>query len=179
MAISIQSTASSVALPASTSWMRRSLIHPQSQGRPMLCQRFSPRPGITPAPMPKPGLFRSSVRPNITRVLCRLERCRTRPSTPHSNSPLPTTSAKPTAPCTAMSDARKSMRWIASYAPDLSKNPYIVTGSNFYIRLVQPKVGQEYAVCFVHASEDISWHYEHNPADPRISHALTLAVDAF
>ena len=27
--------------------------------------------------------------------------------------------------------------------------------------------------------ESLSYHYERNPADPRISHALTLEVDAF
>ena len=32
---------------------------------------------------------------------------------------------------------------------------------------------------FGHQLESLTYHYERNPADPRISHALTLAVDAF
>ena len=36
-----------------------------------------------------------------------------------------------------------------------------------------------HAVFFSHPREAISYHYERNPADPRISHALTLEVDDF
>ena len=36
-----------------------------------------------------------------------------------------------------------------------------------------------HAVFFTHAREAISYHYERNPADPRIQHALTLEVDAY
>src|ERR1700679_1486614 len=36
-----------------------------------------------------------------------------------------------------------------------------------------------YAVFFNHPSEALEYHYERNPADPRISHALTLAVDDY
>ena len=32
---------------------------------------------------------------------------------------------------------------------------------------------------FTHARETISYHYERDPADPRIEHALTLEVDAY
>ena len=39
--------------------------------------------------------------------------------------------------------------------------------------------GNRHAVFFTHAREAISYHYERNPADPRISHALTLEVDDF
>jgi len=63
--------------------------------------------------------------------------------------------------------------------PDLDAHPYTVTESNFHVRLIQPKASQKDAVCFVHPSETVSWHYERNPADPRISHAQTLEVDDF
>ena len=36
-----------------------------------------------------------------------------------------------------------------------------------------------HAVFFTHAREAISYHYERNPDDPRIGHALTLEVDDF
>ena len=59
------------------------------------------------------------------------------------------------------------------------KHPYTVTEQNFAIKRVQPKSGNRHAVFFTHPLETISYHYERNPADPRISHALTLDVDEF
>jgi hypothetical protein len=44
---------------------------------------------------------------------------------------------------------------------------------------VQPKADNRNAVFFTHAREAISYHYERNPADPRITHAMTLEVDGF
>ena len=58
-------------------------------------------------------------------------------------------------------------------------HPYTVTEQNFAIKRVQPKSGNRHAVYFTHALEAISYHYERNPADPRISHALTLDVNEF
>lgn len=58
-------------------------------------------------------------------------------------------------------------------------HPYTVTEQNFAIKRVQPKSGNRHAVFFTHALEAISCHYERNPADPRISHELTLEVDEF
>ena len=45
--------------------------------------------------------------------------------------------------------------------------------------LLQPRGANRHAVFFTHAREAISYHYERNPADPRIQHALTLEVDDF
>jgi len=59
------------------------------------------------------------------------------------------------------------------------KHPYTVTEKNFAIKRVQPKSGNRHAVFFTHPLEAISYNYERNPADPRISHALTLDVDEF
>ena len=44
---------------------------------------------------------------------------------------------------------------------------------------LQPRGGNRHAVFFTHAREAISYHYERNPADPRIQHALTLEVDDY
>lgn len=63
--------------------------------------------------------------------------------------------------------------------PNLDEHPYTVTESTFDVRLIQPKGDRQYAVCLVHARETISYHYERNPADPRIDHELTLKVDEF
>ncbi|MGA7904523.1 MAG: toxin TcdB middle/C-terminal domain-containing protein, partial [Terrimicrobiaceae bacterium] len=57
--------------------------------------------------------------------------------------------------------------------------PYVVTEQNFTIEVVQPRAGNRHGVFFSHPREAISYHYERDPADPRITHALTLEVDAF
>ncbi|MBI1852860.1 MAG: toxin, partial [Planctomycetes bacterium] len=58
-------------------------------------------------------------------------------------------------------------------------HPYTVTEQNFTIRKLQPRGGNRHGVFFTHARESISYHYERDPADPRIGHALTLEVDEF
>ena len=57
--------------------------------------------------------------------------------------------------------------------------PYTVAEQNFTIRPVQPQAGNRHAVFFTHAREALLYHYERNPAAPRITHALTLAVDDY
>ena len=61
---------------------------------------------------------------------------------------------------------------------DSHGHPYTVTEQNFTIELLQPRGRNRHAVFFTHPAKRISYHYERNPADPRISHALTLEVDA-
>ena len=60
-----------------------------------------------------------------------------------------------------------------------ARTPYTVTEQNFSIRAVQRRGTSRHAVFFTHPREAISFHYERNPADPRIQHALTLEVDAY
>jgi RHS repeat-associated protein len=60
-----------------------------------------------------------------------------------------------------------------------AQTPYTVTEQNFTIRALQPRGANRHAVFFTHAREAISYHYERNPADPRIQHALTLEVDVY
>ncbi|NGO54716.1 SpvB/TcaC N-terminal domain-containing protein [Allomesorhizobium camelthorni] len=55
--------------------------------------------------------------------------------------------------------------------------PYTVTEQNFAIRRIQPRGGNRFAVFVTLPREAITFHYERNPADPRIQHALTLEVD--
>jgi RHS repeat-associated protein len=57
--------------------------------------------------------------------------------------------------------------------------PYTVAEQNFTIALLQPRAGNRHAVFFTHPREALSYHYERTPADPRISHALTLEVDPY
>ena len=58
-----------------------------------------------------------------------------------------------------------------------ARTPYTVTEQNFRIRMLQSRGANRYAVFFTHASEALTYHYDRNPADPRIQHALTLEVD--
>ena len=60
-----------------------------------------------------------------------------------------------------------------------SRMPYTVTEQNFTIRPLQLRGENRHAVFFTHVREAVSYHFERNPADPRISHALTLEVDTF
>jgi RHS repeat-associated protein len=68
------------------------------------------------------------------------------------------------------------------YARDESlraEHPYQVTESRYRVTQVQPKDGNNHGVYFSHQVESLSYHYERNPSDPRVSHALTLEVDEF
>ncbi|WP_324197860.1 SpvB/TcaC N-terminal domain-containing protein [Nocardia abscessus] len=60
-----------------------------------------------------------------------------------------------------------------------ARTPYTVAERNFTVRRLQPRGANRHAVFLTHAREALSYHYERNHADPRIQHALTLAVDDF
>ncbi|MCB0039619.1 MAG: VCBS repeat-containing protein, partial [Caldilinea sp.] len=57
--------------------------------------------------------------------------------------------------------------------------PYTVAEQNFTVRPLQPRDGNRHAVFFTHPREAITYHYEREPQDPRIQHALTLEVDGY
>src|SRR5262249_21943100 len=66
-------------------------------------------------------------------------------------------------------------------------HPYSVSERNFSIQLLQPQGANRHAVFFTHELEAIDCHYERalydingeQSADPRVSHQMTLAVDAY
>lgn len=60
-----------------------------------------------------------------------------------------------------------------------AEHPYTVTEQSFTIERLQPRGANRHAVFFIHAREAINYHYERNPADPRVQHTLTLEVDDF
>ena len=64
-------------------------------------------------------------------------------------------------------------------AKQRARTPYSVVEQDFTIRPLQPRAGNRHAVFVTHPREAITYHYERNPADPRIQHALTLEVDEF
>lgn len=66
------------------------------------------------------------------------------------------------------------------YADDGSPQealPFSTVDHSFHIRLLQPQLGHPYAIFLVHASESVTYHYERNPADPRIAHTLNTVID--
>lgn len=58
-------------------------------------------------------------------------------------------------------------------------HPYTVLEQNFTVEPVQPRGQNRHAVFFSHGRETLTFHYERYPNDPRVQHALTLAVDPF
>src|SRR5262249_50153527 len=62
---------------------------------------------------------------------------------------------------------------------DKQQHPYTVTEQNFTVERLQPRASNQHGVFFAHACEAVSYHHERNPADPRVSHAVTLEVDPF
>ncbi|HEX2189995.1 MAG TPA: SpvB/TcaC N-terminal domain-containing protein [Longimicrobiaceae bacterium] len=61
----------------------------------------------------------------------------------------------------------------------LAAHPYTVAEHAFDLHPVQPAAGDGHAVFHVRERESLHFHYERDPADPRVSHALTLEVDAW
>jgi RHS repeat-associated protein len=57
--------------------------------------------------------------------------------------------------------------------------PYSVGEQNLTLQLLQPRQGQRHAVFFVHPREVLTFHYERDAADPRLTHGLTLEVGNF
>jgi RHS repeat-associated protein len=60
-----------------------------------------------------------------------------------------------------------------------AQHPYAVTEQNFTVKRLQPQDSNRHGVFFTHAREAVKYHYERNPTDPRITHALTLTVDEY
>ena len=81
--------------------------------------------------------------------------------------------------CRALKGAMLRQEVYALDGTEKEPYPYTVSEQNFTIRLLQPIDGNRHAVFFTHAREAITYHYERNPADPRIGHTLTLEVDDF
>jgi RHS repeat-associated protein len=68
------------------------------------------------------------------------------------------------------------------YAHDgspLAGIPYSTSEQSCYVRLLQPRLSNRYAVYLAHESETLTYHYERNPADPRIAHDINTVVDPF
>ena len=78
--------------------------------------------------------------------------------------------------CRALKGAMLRQEIYALDGTEREPHPYTVIEQNFTIRTLQPRAGNRHGVFFTHVREALSYHYERNPADPRLSHALTLDV---
>lgn len=58
-------------------------------------------------------------------------------------------------------------------------HPYQAVESSFTVHRMQPAGRNRHAVFRVSHAETVSYHYEREPADPRISHELTLKTDDY
>lgn len=68
------------------------------------------------------------------------------------------------------------------YALDKTENekhPYSVSEANFSVRQLQAHHQNKFAVFLMHPNESISYAYERNPKDPRISHSIIIDVDNY
>ena len=81
--------------------------------------------------------------------------------------------------CRALKGAMLRQEIYALDGSDKEPHPYTVTEQNFGIRCLQPQADNPHAVFFAHPREAISYHYERDPDDPRVGHALTLEVDDY
>lgn len=60
-----------------------------------------------------------------------------------------------------------------------SDKPYAAEQHNGMIRMLQPQGTNKYGVFLMHECEAISYHYERNPADPRVAHQFILDIDDY
>jgi RHS repeat-associated protein len=81
--------------------------------------------------------------------------------------------------CRALKGSMLRQEVYALDGSDKAEHPYTVTEQNFTVSLLQPRNDNRHAVFFTHARETLKYHYEREPSDPRVSHALTLEVDQF
>ena len=71
---------------------------------------------------------------------------------------------------------------IETYAEDGSANatnPYTVVEQNFALLCLQNQYGNLHAVFAVDPRETLTFHYERNTTDPRVTHDVTLEVDSY
>jgi RHS repeat-associated protein len=63
-------------------------------------------------------------------------------------------------------------------SPDQEK-PYVTEQHNVVIKRLQEQAINKHAIFLVHESESITYHYERNLNDPRVSHNFVLEIDAY
>jgi RHS repeat-associated protein len=61
----------------------------------------------------------------------------------------------------------------------LAANPYSITETNYTVERRQPTGPNRHAVFCTHPRETLTFHYERQPDDPRVTHEVTLETDPF
>jgi RHS repeat-associated protein len=61
----------------------------------------------------------------------------------------------------------------------LAANPYSITETNYTVERRQPIGPNKHAVFYAHPRETLTFHYERQPNDPRVTHEVTLETDPF
>jgi hypothetical protein len=57
--------------------------------------------------------------------------------------------------------------------------PYTTTQHTCFIQFLQPQLNNKYGIFLATESEALTYTYERNPADPRISHSINIETDEF
>ncbi len=81
--------------------------------------------------------------------------------------------------CRALKGMMLRQEIYAQDKTDKAGTPYTVAEQNFTVERIQSLEGNRHAVFFTHPREALNYHYERDPSDPRVSHALTLETDSF
>ncbi|MCG7405327.1 SpvB/TcaC N-terminal domain-containing protein [Caballeronia zhejiangensis] len=81
--------------------------------------------------------------------------------------------------CRALKGSMLRQETYALDGSDQEPHPYVVIEQNFSMRRLQPHGDQRHGVFLTFPREALNYHYERDPTDPRVSHAMTLEVDAF
>jgi RHS repeat-associated protein len=98
---------------------------------------------------------------------------------PDTNLPLNLTATEMREACRALKGSILRQEIYSDDASAKAALPYSVSERSYRLTRLQPRGPNLHAIFFSHPSETIDYHYERNPADPRISHALTLEVDNY
>lgn len=84
------------------------------------------------------------------------------------------------AACRALKGSLLRQELYALDGSSAAAHPYRVSERAYAVRRLQPgDPGNAPAVFLVHPAETLDYHYERNPADPRLGHQLVLEVDGF
>ena len=71
---------------------------------------------------------------------------------------------------------------VETYAEDDSaaeENPYVISEQSYVVRRLQRRGPNQHAVFLTFSSETVSYHYERQTDDPRVTHEMTLECDDF
>lgn len=101
------------------------------------------------------------------------------PRLPDTTLPMGLSTGEERAACRAL---RGHLLRQETYADDdtpESAHPYRVVERSYLVRLVQPAGEHDRGAFQVIPDEALTWDYERAPGDPRVSHSLTLAHDAY